>query len=320
MTNVFTRAFLMMMLVTGICTKTGKAQSVPSIPANKLVLPEKSFKVKFQWQGDSLNAQWEPHAALLLPVKFPFCPEQFYMQFDLGSPYSLFYRSEIEKIRSKYPTAIPPVDADTVIRNCTFKVGGMPVTAGEITVKQINSLQKNGKAAKIIGTIGADFIDGRVIMIDYPGRSIYNGIATPPHVRLPQSLTDFYYAGRSVLLPAVIEGKRTMLYFDTGSSSFELITDKKTAESLAAANAVPAQYPVTSWNRILTANVIAATGSVVIASQTIKLNKVTYMEGASSTQIDQMMKMGIGGMTGNKLFINHKLLLDTKNKKFGVIK
>jgi hypothetical protein len=34
--------------------------------------------------------------------------------------------------------------------------------------------------------------------------------------------------------------------------------------------------------------------------------------------VEQMKKIGIGGMTGNKLFLNHQLLLDTKNKKFGV--
>ena len=43
------------------------------------------------------------------------------------------------------------------------------------------------------------------------------------------------------------------------------------------------------------------------------------MQGASDTQIAQMMKMGIGGMTGNKLFIGSILVLDTKNKKLGFI-
>jgi hypothetical protein len=32
-----------------------------------------------------------------------------------------------------------------------------------------------------------------------------------------------------------------------------------------------------------------------------------------------MMQMGIGGMTGNKLFLNYTLVLDTKNKKFGLM-
>jgi hypothetical protein len=322
MTNIFTRAFLMAMLLTGIGAVQGRAQSLPSLPANQLVLPEKSFKVNFQWLGDSLNGAWEPHAALLLPVKLPFCTKQFYMQFDLGSPYSLFYSREIEEIGLKYPKALPTADANGVIKNCTFKVGAMPVTAREIVVRPSGNPHKstNKKEVTIIGTIGTDFIDGRVILIDYPGLSIYNGITPPPNIKLPQSLPDFYYAGRSVLLPSVIQGRSTILFFDTGSSSFELITDKKTVEALADSNAVPAQYAVSSWNRTLTANVVAAKGSIVMASQNIRLNKVTYIEGASAAQVQQMMKMGIGGMIGNKLFINHKLLLDTRKKKFALIK
>jgi hypothetical protein len=31
-----------------------------------------------------------------------------------------------------------------------------------------------------------------------------------------------------------------------------------------------------------------------------------------------MLRMGIGGMTGNKLFLHYILVLDTKNKKFGL--
>jgi hypothetical protein len=39
----------------------------------------------------------------------------------------------------------------------------------------------------------------------------------------------------------------------------------------------------------------------------------------STSKVEQMMQMGIGGMTGNKLFLNYKLVLDTRNKKFGLI-
>ena len=30
--------------------------------------------------------------------------------------------------------------------------------------------------------------------------------------------------------------------------------------------------------------------------------------------------MGIGGLTGNKLFLTYMLIFDTQNKKFGLIK
>jgi hypothetical protein len=56
-----------------------------------------------------------------------------------------------------------------------------------------------------------------------------------------------------------------------------------------------------------------------MAFSRMPIRHVTYIEGASDVQINQMMKMGIGGMTGNRLFISSVLLLDTKNRRFGIL-
>lgn len=315
MTPVLTRIFLPFFLNLA-CAVAVTAQSFPVIPANQLVLPPTTYEISFRWQGDSLNGQWEPHAALLLPVKFPFCPEQFYMQFDLGSPYSMFYQKEIDALREKYPNELP-ADSAGGLKNCIFKLNGMQVHAKQITVRAINSPQALEGKIKIIGTIGADFIDGRVVVLDYPKKVMVNGLDIPSNITAATS--DFVYAGRSILLPAMINGKNTMLFFDTGSSAFELITDRTNAGLLAAKGAVPVVYPVNSWGRSLTAYSMAAAGSLVLGSKNISLKKVTYIEGASASQVELMSKMGIGGMIGNKLFIHHRLLLDTKNKKFAVL-
>src|SRR5690349_21738940 len=74
--------------------KKSSAQQMPALAPNFLSLPEKNYEIKMLWQGDSVHGRWEPHAALLLPVKLKGCPKQFYMQFDLGAPSTLFYRSK----------------------------------------------------------------------------------------------------------------------------------------------------------------------------------------------------------------------------------
>jgi hypothetical protein len=57
---------------------------------------------------------------------------------------------------------------------------------------------------------------------------------------------------------------------------------------------------------------------IEIASRKINVNRATYIEGATDSQVQQMLKMGIGGMTGNKLFSDYILILDTKLKMFGI--
>lgn len=298
-------------------------QPVPALPDNQLVLPAGTHAIPFHWQGDSILSKWEPHSAMLIPVKLAGCPRMFYMQFDLGSPYSLLYKNKLAAIQRKYPGAIPPDTANGKLVNFSFEAGEVPISAKEITVKQFdssNTIREDKNSLEIIGTIGADLVDGKVIIIDYPQCRLTISAAIPAELMPELSLAGFTYAGRSVLLPVKLRGNQTMLYFDTGSSMYELLTDKNTCRQLAIPNTGLLHYQVRSWDKILSANSLATNDSLEIAGAKIPIHYVTYIEGVSDAQVAQMSKMGIGGMTGNKIFLEYKLVLDTGNKKFGLIR
>lgn len=292
---------------------------LPDLAPNQLTLPEADQHIPFIWKKDSMGATLNQHAALLLPVKLPHCPRQFYMQFDLGAPSSLFYKNKLADIAAKYPRAIQLSDTTRSLSDFNFTIGKTKVHAGQIVVREYaaNKIQWNKKDIEIIGTIGADLIENRIVQIDYPGKKILlsNNSTRTENI----SMIDFLFARRAILLPAHLNGKKLMLYFDTGSSAFELLTSKETSLALAAPGAVATQYPVRSWDRTLIANTLATNDSISIAQQKIPLVATTYMENVSEGMINQMLKMGIGGMTGNKLFLDYILVLDTKNKKFGLI-
>ncbi len=158
-----------------------------------------------------------------------------------------------------------------------------------------------------------------MLVIDYPGKKIH--ILPALTKRLKQKITffPFTYANKSVLLPAKINAKETLLFFDTGSSMFELISNKENCLQLATPGAKLVQHQVKSWNRTLIANTYPSSASINISGTKLSLQSVTYMDGASSAQVERMLKAGIGGMTGNKLLLHHILILDTKNQQFGVL-
>lgn len=300
-----------------------RAQSHPTLPANQLITGSKTHTISFYWQGDSIHSKWEPHAAILIPIKLKNCPRKFYMQFDLGSPYSLLYKNKIESIQMKYPKAVLSKEAGGVLRNFLFKTAGTPILAKEIIVKQFDSTVvewNNKKGIEIIGTIGADLIENKVLIIDYLRCKLTISTGIPEKLAKQVSLTDFTYSNRSILLPATVKDKTTILYFDTGSSMFELLTDKETCNQLAKPDTMLIQYKVKSWNKFLTANTMSTNEQILLANTKIRLHSTTYIEGITDAQIKQMSKLGIGGMIGNKLFLNHILVLDTKNKKFGLTK
>lgn len=326
-TMILTRsAFLKpftLLLFFGILYSITRAQSIPPSAGNQLVLPDRSFTIPFHWQGDSINGKWEAHTALLLPVKLKNCPRLFYMQFDLGHPYSLLYTEKLEAIRLQYPNALPENKAGNKLVNFSFHTGRVQVLAKEIALQQFDSIgtinwtDKN--AVVIIGTIGADLIDGKAVVIDYPKQQLTVANSVPNKLLSQLSMTDMVYERRNLLLPVTINDKSVLLYFDTGSSMYELLVDKKTCEELAAPGSAFVQSKSRSWDKYLTANTIASHGGITINGITIPLHYVTYIEGVSTAKAEQMRKMGIGGMTGNKLFLNYKLVLDTKHKKFGLI-
>jgi hypothetical protein len=316
---LFLRKSSILVLTFFIQYMTCVAQEIPALAPNHLVLPVADQRIPFTWQGDSLGNTWNPHAAQLIPVKLENCPRPFYMQFDLGSPSSMFYKNKLRDIAAKYPGAIAWNDSLKKIDSFHFTAGNTKVFAEEIGLINLNGkIDWNKNVVEIIGTIGADFIDNRIAVINYPEKYILLSNDMVHTKRI--SLAPFLFARRAVLLPATLHGKTLMLYFDTGSSAFELLTSKETALSLAAPGAVATQYPVRSWNNTLIANTLPTHDSITIGEQTIPLVATTYVDNVKQTMIDQMLKMGIGGMTGNKLFLDYILILDTKNRKFGIKK
>jgi hypothetical protein len=299
----------------------GFSQTMPLTAASQLVLPADELNIKFVWKGDTLNTQWEPHAALLIPVKLPGCPKVFYMQFDTGARLSLLYTEKVSNIRAKYPNSVGR-DSASIVLNQQFSLAGKNILAKEIVLKKRSGKDinwRNKKGIEVIGTLGMDLIENKVLVMNYPNKKLTITDAVPANLKTQLKLTKFMLMSNSILLPVSIQQKQVMLYFDSGSSAYELLTNKATCLALSRPNAKPVTQQVRSMDNTLTAVIYPTPDSMTIASQKLPIRRATYMEGVSNSQVEQMMKLGMGGMTGNQLFINSILVIDTRNKQFGIL-
>ncbi|MDB5203716.1 MAG: hypothetical protein JWQ27_3125 [Ferruginibacter sp.] len=312
-------ASILFLIYLAMLPAAAQSQSYPSLPPVQLSTASNQFNIRFRWATETQASGEEPHAAILFPVTLPGSSKTFYMQFDTGSPYSMFYKNSLDDIRKKYPRVNLSVDSSGKLINYRFKLQHTEMLAKEMIIRagEGQAIKKGKNELNIIGTIGTDLIDNKICIIDYPGRKVT--VANEMPTKYSQTATTgFMYANRSMLFPAMIRGKKTILFFDSGSSAYELLTDKKTSLSLSVKDTVHTQAASRSWDRVLTAHSYATADSITIAGTSIPLLHATYIEGASTSQVEQMMKMGIGGMTGNKLFIHSILVVDTKNKTFGL--
>jgi hypothetical protein len=121
------------------------------------------------------------------------------------------------------------------------------------------------------------------------------------------------------MLNGKVNDENTQFYYDSGSSAFELITDKNQWEKLAISGAVENTYKANSWGKILEVHNIASDAMIKFGEQKIALSEVTYIEGTSIIQNVLMYFSGMGGMIGNKLFMGKVLILDARNQKFAVL-
>lgn len=288
----------------------------------ELAISDKNATIPFFWESDTINHELNPYAAMLLPISLKGCPETYFMQFDLGAPTSLFYKNKLDAINKRYHNlVIQQKDDKSELVNFQFTLGNTLVNAKKIAARQFESSEidwSDTVTRQIIGTIGTDVFEDRVLVIDYQTNRLGISDNVPDNLSTGKKLADFKFESRRVLLPAVINGNDVDIFFDSGTSAFELMTDKKTWERLAKKGAKADRYPVRSWDNQLTVNTVATDYSIQFPSFEIPIRHVTYVEGTSFIQRILMKLGGVGGLTGNKLFVNKIVLLDTKNKKFGV--
>jgi hypothetical protein len=285
----------------------------------KFTPPENQLKVSSH--QDTLTIKWvsnqdSEYAALLLPVMLDGISDTFYLQFDLGAHSTLFHEKAIQSISQKFSNF--KISNNTEEPPFQFKLGSILVSMPEM--KRINygkAVEWNDSSVNIIGTLGSDIMEHKVIELDFKHHFVRFTNAFPTEIT-KEFIQDFEFNKRRVMLNGQVNDEDTQFYFDSGSSAFDLITDKKKWENLARSGADESTYKVNSWGKSLEVHSIATDAIIKFGEQRIFLNEVTYIEGTSIAQNLLMRLSGMGGMIGNRLFMGKILILDASNQKFAV--
>lgn len=284
---------------------------------NYLELTEASGEVPIQW-AKSKNSDI---AAMYLPIQFPGVPDTFYLQFDTGAPSTLLYKKSMLAIRERYPDQMGFLDSTSVNTEQTFLLGKMEVHSPRFKLYERGEKSidwGSGKKVKI-GTLGADIIDRKLTVMDFAEHRCFFGSQLPDFGQALE-FHELKFKLRKVLIPAEVAGKKRKLLHDSGTSGFELITNKKNWNRLAKAGAEPQEaFKVRSWKKQLTAFNIASDRRINFESMSIPLQQVTYIEGTSFLQRLGVQLTGMGGMIGNQIFMGKVLVLDCPNRKYALV-
>ncbi|EJG00333.1 hypothetical protein [Flavobacterium sp. F52] len=264
--------------------------------------------IPIKWISSNENS----HSALLLPIEIKGINRTFYMQFDSGSPVTVFYKKSLESIVEKFQNQVK-IDNENNTISTVFRIGKMNVTSNDFEILDYGEKISfdNPDAENIIGTIGTDLLEKRITILDFKN----NQCSFNEKIK-EDSFTDFEFKKRKILIPSVIENENLKLLYDTGTSGYELITTKEIWQQYRNKNSAIKTEKGNSWGNTLSVYSASAKKKIQFKNTTLNLSEVTYIEGTSSLQKFLMKRSGMQGMIGNKLFLNHKMILDCRNEKF----
>lgn len=291
----------MISLVGGYCYFENKFTP----PENDLEVSGFTNDVSIRWDSTNDN----PYSAILLPVQLEGIHKTFYMQLDSGSPSTLFYKNSLESIQEKFQNH-RILDHKNNHTSISFNIGNMKVTSDHFNVLDYgHTIDSN--AENVIGTIGTDLLQKRIISLDFKN----NLCSFIDRIREDQWVA-FEFKKRKIIISASIGNEKLKLLYDSGTSGYELITDHKNWGKYRNKAGRVKKEKGNSWGNTITAISAPADQKIKFGNKELKLSEVTYVEGTSKMQNLLMAASGMQGMIGNKIFLNYKLTLDCKNRKF----
>jgi predicted aspartyl protease len=269
---------------------------------NYLIVDKESGFIPFKWLGSKKNV-------LLLPIHFSNDTIIYYLQFDTGSPTTVFYSNSIKKISQ--------ISINNEVAKASFYCGKTKIISDKFKIYNLGNNNKNNDSLKIIGTIGADILENRKTIINFKENYIALNLSKMP-IQFQTNLVDFKFKKRKMIIKGLLNGQEEKFLFDSGTSAYELLTNKEVWENLKLPNSKINIEKSQSWDKVLTTYTANCNQKIQISKQEIPLNNVTYVEGFSQAQYSMMKFSGITGMLGNKVFLNNSLYIDCTQNKIGI--
>lgn len=317
----------LLVVVGGVGTFMHFKNKFLAAPPNELTLSGTGTPFGFDWEGLEIGGEYDPQSAIFVPVTIPGVDYTFYMQFDTGAPSTVLYYRNVMSINEQFGDVFKVVQEDSRawVEDAELNVGSVNLKATKLDFRGMgNSIDWSDPPEVIkIGTVGSDFMEHHVLSIDYANAQITLSDPGSADDIAEEAFLPFTFEGRKVFLSAMLDDEDVSLWFDSGSSAFELIVDEDAFEELATPGAERETFVINSWGTGVTAHNIAASGEFRFGTVSVPLTYVTHFEWPNKLQalILKMSNIGgdLGGMTGNKLFLGKTLVLDTPNLRYAVI-
>ena len=322
--KIFTYTIIILLIIISVCGISYYNHWRNSNTVNtftEFTEPENVDYNEIYWKSDSLGNTIMEKTAFFVKIKIVGIEGYFYMQFDTGTPKTIFYGSTLTRVlKTKSAKKIEfTKDSTQIVKNIKIQIGKTTFFTNRIDVKPDFGSDILDTAFTVIGTIGFDALVGRTLILDFKSDKI--AFTKKPIKELGFStiiVKDASVNRFPLLIPALMDKKKIRLFYDTGSSMFSLLTSTKKLKEMKSESGIDTLCCVRNWKNLLP--VYRRKTHSKIDFNGIK-SENDYVYGININMINflnYMPESFIYGMTGNKLFSSKIIVVDNKNNEFGI--
>ncbi len=293
-------------------------------PAQKALENEKVSWINFEWADPSTKD------VMLVTSRLDTLDYFFRWQLDTGSPYTYLEGGTYKKFETKFPYLSDKIKrADTAYNGNWYKIFTPPFVFDTTVLP--GTILKNDKIGGdfpqdlldkykgfSIGTIGVDIFKNRVLILDFKNKRIgYCDSLANKFYKQKLNYSSFKFYKNRIILPVQIGSQKIDFMYDCGASMFTLNTTPKSSKLFAPKQLTDTLYDINNGESGVVYNALGGKTDkqVKILGKAYK-NMVVYLEKGESEIFDEAK---VAGLIGNKLFLDHIVIIDFKTKKFSLI-
>ena len=270
--------------------------------------------IKFLWISDSMGNRNFERSGMNVPVKIAGLPYNFT---SLNVVYAA--NPSLEKKVARLRSLFQFWNNNKSYKDISIEVGRYIFKSKDCYVhrnygEDLNKDSILKSPALHIGSIGIDLFKNKVLIINYPLQQFCIADTVPAAYKVNMVPIELNAAGM-VLLPMKLRGRLYNCLFDNGSSIFQLIGSSTRIDEYSTAKDNDT-LPVSSWGTIHNMTGRKMTDTVEIAGQKfydVEIYADHRKEFQESAITDKPYLV-----TGNALFWNKTIIIDFRNKRFGI--
>lgn len=315
-------SFLLLLIIFSLFTScNGKNSKTPNTNTSEKFIDKN--EITFEWKSFELNGKKYEHGAMFLPIHLDSVKKEFKMQFDLGLNVSGIYEESLKTILSKNPYLKSKIriGKDYEVLKVKTKIGNYSSSLDSLFIFKDYGEDKTYNELELIGSIGANEIENKILIIDFKNTSLKILENTKLFDKEKFNFVPLEYKYGKIFIPLSIGGKIYNYIYDTGASITPITTIDKSFFSKATSISVKLDtIKMNSWGKLAT----FIKTEIKVPIQLGKINIETKNKSIFYTEeekiIETLEQVNVKGLIGNDFFIDDIIVIDLINNKFGIKK